>query len=233
MTGNKTVLLTQQEIVAAIEAARIKKYHDHGTEILSNREVAERLFWRDVKIMNPNFEINDDNADILELLFQYFSFDPKFEQDGRSLSKGIMLAGPVGCGKTTILSAFRVNGVEKFTLRPCFEIVGSYRSGNTDIINYYSSPNGKPSYYNIAQATCFDDLGTEDVVKEYGNTVSVIAEIIQNRYKNFLHRQTHFTTNLGGSQIEDLYGTRIKSRLMEMVNFIPFSPQAEDQRKRN
>jgi DNA replication protein DnaC len=42
---------------------------------------------------------------------------------------------------------------------------------------------------------------------------------------------THITTNLNSSEIEEIYGTRVRSRLREQFNLIAFSESAKDKRK--
>ena len=41
---------------------------------------------------------------------------------------------------------------------------------------------------------------------------------------------THITTNLNSSEIEDIYGTRLRSRLREQFNLIAFDRKAKDMR---
>jgi hypothetical protein len=41
---------------------------------------------------------------------------------------------------------------------------------------------------------------------------------------------THLTTNLNSSEIEQIYGSRLRSRLREQFNLIAFSESAKDKR---
>ena len=79
---------------------------------------------------------------------------------------------------------------------------------------------------------CFDDLGTENNLKYFGNECNVMAEILLSRYDLFVSRQmlTHLTTNLNSSEIENIYGTRVRSKLREMFNLVSFSEKANDKR---
>ena len=76
-------------------------------------------------------------------------------------------------------------------------------------------------------------LGTENSLKYFGNECNVMAEILLSRYDLFVlrHMQTHLTTNLNSSEIEEIYGTRIRSRLREQFNLIAFSESAKDKRE--
>jgi len=79
----------------------------------------------------------------------------------------------------------------------------------------------------------FDDLGTENNLKYFGNECNVMTEILLSRYDLFVSRQmlTHLTTNLNSSEIEDIYGTRVRSRLREQFNLIAFDANAKDSNK--
>jgi hypothetical protein len=41
---------------------------------------------------------------------------------------------------------------------------------------------------------------------------------------------THLTTNLNSNDIEALYGIRVRSRMREMFNLIPYGSNAKDKR---
>lgn len=54
---------------------------------------------------------------------------------------------------------------------------------------------------------CFDDLGIENNIKQFGNETNSMAEILLNRYD--LHVNfgivTHATTNLNVTEVEKMY----------------------------
>ena len=60
-----------------------------------------------------------------------------------------------------------------------------------------------------------------------------MAEILLSRYDIFTSKkiQTHITTNLSASEIENVYGNRVRSRLRELCNLIAFEKQVLDKRK--
>jgi hypothetical protein len=60
-----------------------------------------------------------------------------------------------------------------------------------------------------------------------------MAEILLSRYDLFVSQKimTHITTNLTASEIENLYGNRVRSRLREMLNLISFDTTSEDKRR--
>ena len=59
-----------------------------------------------------------------------------------------------------------------------------------------------------------------------------MAEILLSRYDIFTSKkiQTHITTNLSASEIESVYGNRLRSRLREMINLIAFEKGIDDKR---
>ena len=60
-----------------------------------------------------------------------------------------------------------------------------------------------------------------------------MAEILLSRYEIFTAKktQTHITTNLSATEIENYYGNRVRSRLREMINLIAFEKGIDDKRK--
>jgi hypothetical protein len=72
---------------------------------------------------------------------------------------------------------------------------------------------------------CFDDLGAEQSLKYYGNECNIMAEILLSRYDIFIAQDmlTHITTNLSASEIENGYGSRVRSRMREIFNLISFN----------
>lgn len=201
------------------------------------RDETFALFLNQVRQINESFVINDYNKSIISLLCSYFSNDPLFEESGFSLNKGIMLVGPVGCGKTTIMKAFGRNSVNGYAIVACRKVSSDYTHKNEGghlALNKYSSLLPTYADRNFGQKElgfCFDDLGTEGTKKHFGNEMDVMAEIIYNRYDAGLLSKTHFTANMTSEDIDESYGQRVRSRLREMCNFISFDPKAPDFRK--
>jgi DNA replication protein DnaC len=79
---------------------------------------------------------------------------------------------------------------------------------------------------------CFDDLGLENNLKYYGNECNVMAEVMLSRYDLFISKKliTHLTTNLSATEIENIYGNRIRSRFRQMFNLIAFDKNTKDKR---
>ena len=64
------------------------------------------------------------------------------------------------------------------------------------------------------------------------NSVSPSTKIILNRYDLFVSKRmmTHITTNLSASELESIYGNRIRSRMREMFNLVAFERDSKDKR---
>ena len=117
----------------------------------------------------------------------------------------------------------------KYFVKPCRDISFEFIQDGYQIIHKYSK--GK-LYESGSKTICFDDLGTENNLKYYGNECNVMAEILLSRYDLFISKklQTHITTNLSASEIENNYGNRVRSRLREMINLIAFEKNSIDKR---
>lgn len=195
---------------------------------------------------------------IIDLLSQYFTESPEFENTsyfdpetgkiincGYSRQKGIMLMGPVGCTKTSTMRMFRANQYACFNVKSCLQIAESYiseeKEHKRDILEFHSklgkTPLNSNQFRHTVIGTCFDDLGIEDVRKKFGNETNVMAYILTRRYDQVPKQYTHVTTNLSADDIEDFYGSRLRSRMAEMFNVIKFRSPGEknqnqfDQRK--
>ena len=164
-----------------------------------------------------------DTLNITKLVAYFLNDQMKTNQYGIDLTKGILLSGPVGCGKTSLISLMKyvTKPNNRFYLKTCRDISFEFIKEGYEIIHRYSRGSYSQSEF---KNYCFDDLGVEQNLKYYGNECNVMAEIILSRYDLFISKkvQTHLTTNLSASEIETAYGNRIRSRLRGMLNLIAF-----------
>jgi DNA replication protein DnaC len=205
------------------------------TEIKSHynyEEVILLLEKKGIDLYGNHFKILENDYPIIYKLIAYFLKDEATcYQYNINLNKGILLSGPVGCGKTSLMNLMKylAPAENKFFVKPCRDISFEFIQDGYEIIHKYSK--GK-LYESEPRTICFDDLGTENNLKYYGNECNVMAEILLSRYDIFTAKriQTHITTNLSASEIENVYGNRVRSRLREMINLIGFERTINDKR---
>ena len=203
---------------------------------MSHLNYQEVILWlekKGVELYGTNFKILECDYHIIYKLIAYFLKDEATcYQNGINLDKGILLSGPIGCGKTTLMNLMKnlTPTEHKFYVKPCRDISFEFIQEGYEVIHKYSK--GK-LYQSDPKTICFDDLGTENNLKYYGNECNVMAEILLSRYDIFTIKklQTHLTTNLSASEIENVYGNRVRSRLRELCNLIAFEKKVIDKRK--
>ncbi len=185
------------------------------------------------QIINGVFIIDQDNVLIIKKLCLYFTKSPDCEKYGIDLNKGIMLAGGLGTGKTTIMKAFTLNQRQSYVMKKCRHIGYDFAENGFKIIKHFDYIETCPEnmYGQTEIGICFDDLGTEEERKHWGNNINAMAEILQNRYDTIPNYQTHITTNLNANQIEEIYGQRVRSRTREVFNLLSFEINSIDRRK--
>jgi len=174
------------------------------------------------------FRIYEEDHEILRKLCSYFIRDKAFcEAHGIDIEKGILLSGPVGCGKTSLMKLLRflVPLQKPYELIPCRNISFAFNHLGFKSIEEY----GNSKYY------CFDDLGVEPAGRYYGKDLNVMGEVLLSRYELYLstkHKlKTHATTNLNADELEARYGNRVRSRMRELFNLVAFDQGARDKRK--
>ena len=145
-------------------------------------EVINWLQAKGIEHYGNHFKIAETDYPIVYKLIAYFLKDqPICNQLNIDLEKGILLTGPIGCGKTTLMNLMKhlAPADNKFSVKPCRDISFEFIQDGYQIIHKYS--NGK-LYHSEPRTYCFDDLGTENNLKYYGNECNVMAEILLSRY---------------------------------------------------
>jgi energy-coupling factor transporter ATP-binding protein EcfA2 len=177
----------------------------------------------------------EDHGLILTLLVYAIADKESAEKKGLNLKKGILLTGPIGCGKTslmTLVNSFLPQSLQ-YHIKSTRETAFEFEKEGYKVIHRYSAKTAVPPVNSPGSGIwCFDDLGIEQPQKYFGNQCNVMAEILLSRYELYVSKgtPTHATTNLSASELEEKYGNRIRSRMREMFNLVAFDKNSKDKR---
>ena len=132
---------------------------------------------------------------------------------GLDPNKGLLIMGPVGVGKTTLLNKYLENKNRGHWIEPAFIGRGLVTHG-TEYFRQFEQ-----DHFTL------DDLGKEsETFTHYGHTFFPGQDMIDIRHNVFTRtagrNRTCFTTNLNQEGLKERYGERCYSRLTEMCNFI-------------
>ncbi len=186
------------------------------------------LFYLDAKgklLFGEDFKIYDKERELLYKLSNYFIKNKeKCNALNIDLNKGILLTGPVNCGKTSLMKLVRyiVPHQRFYEIISTRNITFAFNNLGYRVIEKY----GNQNFY------CFDDLGIEPTGRYYGEDCNVIGEIILSRFELFLEYKlkTHAITNLNAIELEERYGKRVRTRMRQMFNLISFDSKSIDKR---
>lgn len=152
--------------------------------------------------------VNEQTTPLIKVICYYLSEDPRYETElGYSFSKGLLLRGISGLGKTHIMKCVQFNELKPIQILSMLDI--------TDTLKREGEFNIDTSGY-----LYLDDVGTEStVVNHYGTQLSFFKNFIELYYlKQTVYNKLIMSTNCDFDMIEEKYGFRVRSRIREMMN---------------
>lgn len=178
---------------------------------------------------SPSYSLACSDYPVYKKLLAYAIRDKQLCQSlNLDLSKGLLLVGKIGVGKTTYMQLlpYMLHKQLRYSFESALDITSDYKEFGEQIIKMYTKPS-----INIRHL-CIDDLGLEREVNHYGNKTNVLGEILYKRHRLLKEQQiyTHGTTNLNAHELSEKYGNRLRSRMREMFNIVAFPKESEDKR---
>lgn len=141
--------------------------------------------------------------------------------DTQTTKFGLFFGGTVGNGKTTLIKAIQQTYLQAYQGEPNKGLTAysakelNERCKDQDELNRLSR----------IEMLAIDDLGSEPAeVKNYGNNLTPLTDLIETRYNERLF--TIISSNIPAKEIRKLYGDRVADRLNEMVIFLPFTQKS-------
>lgn len=181
-------------------------------------------FVASMKEVSPSFSVDDNNRELLNAVYQWAWRIPGIFD----LQKGLLLHGPIGVGKSTILKGLQnymakaakycIRGNERgdtFQLISAAEIALQFAEKGITGISRYTD---RSCMANLA----IDEVGREPLdSKHFGTGINVIQTLLQLRYEQRYSFVTHMTTNLDpDTEFSAPYGAYVADRVKEMFNVI-------------
>lgn len=236
------------------EDEKIKKYNRKIRKIASGeKEIQDILSPEDFKsklyhaFMKEFYALNGfkyittgDYLENLKAIMYYFLGDLENFKDCEnvfksdkcipSLSKGLLLIGDFGNGKTSTMEAFSkvCRGTKKY-----FNLIGS-KEAVTKYSQLKDEPYLQKEFYSklISKNYLFDDMIKEGMASSYGN-LNLIEQVLEERYRKkvLTHATINYKENENGvvidldlaiRQIGEKYGGYLYDRTFSMFNIIEF-----------
>jgi len=176
-------------------------------------------------MFEKDFKLHKEDKALLLVLYCYFIQDHNAGAIiGLDINKGLLISGPVGCGKTTLMSLMPKSTRHKikYEMIPTRNIVKDFNEAGFEVLEKYKDD----------KDYCFDDLGLEPTGCHNTKNCNVMGEILLSRYDLFKTKnvKTHITTNLNIEELEARYGSQFIKTLGEMFNHVSFKDNSIDKR---
>ncbi|MDF0709047.1 ATPase [Flagellimonas okinawensis] len=189
-----------------------------GTKVTYDFErILEYLQVKGKMMFGERFNIHEEDMDTLLVLCAYLTRDyDRCKKYGIEPLRGLLLTGPVGCGKIGLIRLLRflVPCQRPYIVIPTRNVVFGFNHLGHKTIEDFGN----------GQFFCFDDLGAEPNGWHNGKECNVLGKVLLSRYALFVkhHVRTHCTTDLNVGELEERYGKRVLGRMRRMFNLVAF-----------
>lgn len=171
------------------------------------------------KNVGKSFSPSNEQVRLMTMLYDYFSGNDNHLDP----SKGLLLIGSTGVGKTSIMTAFLSVPFGEFMDNDWYNEKPKMTSC-ISVVDYYDQCNSSKAYIDWKDKYkgdwYFSDLGSEPKHK-YATSDSepVMSKLLEYR-DNRPTGKTYFCTNLSANDLLDKYGQRVVSRIFGSCNAI-------------
>ena len=131
--------------------------------------------------------------------------------------RGLFISGNVGCGKTHLMQT-----IARWNRSSVSRWVYVKDASRIAHLKY------TPEFF-YDNNIYLDDVGCEEKIKEYGNTIDVVGDFIQ-LYHQFGKGMLFATTNLSSAKLNERYDSRVVDRLLDMC--VVYNMKGESKRER-
>jgi DNA replication protein DnaC len=127
-------------------------------------------------------------------------------------SKGAVICGSKGIGKTLNMDIFATINTHMFGVKTKF-----YEVGEIELMYKLEGANFLESLTDIP-CLIINDAGAENLLNDFGTHRNIISDILILRYRAFQKRglKTYLTSNMTWKAINEHYGDRLEDRFREM-----------------
>jgi DNA replication protein DnaC len=194
------------------EKAETKQKDDELKLEWTANKIFNLMGWTSENEYGKKFILNGFNQKLIKSICFFISRDHRFETDlSYSLSKGLLIRGISGLGKTFVVKCAANNPLNPIHVESMIEISDEIKHEG----EYFINMSGKKILY-------LDDVGTEEpTVNHYGTKISFFKNFIEMYYlQNKPFCNLMISTNNSFSEMEEKYGFRVRSRIKDMFNIV-------------